>query len=53
MTTKPSPNHGAIKQARYRAAQLKLGRRGRVYFLTDAEKTRVDAFVAGLRAPSQ
>ena len=40
---------GASRQAKFRDEQKKLGRRGRLYYLTDAEKEAVDAFLQELR----
>jgi len=44
-----SPKDGASRQAKYREEQKKLGRRGRLYYLTDAEKKQVDSFLHELR----
>ncbi len=43
------PKDGASRQAKFREAQKKLGRRGRLYYLTDAEKDAVDSFLHKLR----
>lgn len=43
------PKDWAARQAKYRASQAELGRRGRLYYLTDSEKLAVDAFVLSLR----
>lgn len=34
---------GALRQAKFREEQKKLGRRGRLYYLTDSEKKWFDA----------
>ena len=39
----------AQAQVRYREEQKKLGRRGRLYYLTDDEKPNVDEFIERLR----
>jgi len=46
---KPSPKNGASRQKRFRDEQKKLGRRGRLYYLTDAEKQAVDSLLHELR----
>lgn len=43
------PPDGASRQAKFREEQKKLGRRGRLYYLTDAEKKAVDSFLHELR----
>jgi len=40
---------GASRQAKFRDEQKKLGRRGRLYYLTDEEKFEVDALIQELR----
>lgn len=51
MTAKQkSPKDGASRQKKFRGEQKKLGRRGRLYYLTDAEKESVDLFLRELRA---
>ena len=40
---------GASRQAKFREEQKKLGRRGRLYYLTDEEKQDVDSFLHELR----
>ncbi len=37
-----SPKDGASRQAKFREEQRKLGRRGRLYYLTDEEKAWFD-----------
>jgi len=44
------PKDGATRQATYRERQAKIGRKGRLMFLTDAEKRAVDKLVRELRA---
>jgi len=44
-----SPKDGASRQAKFREEQKKLGRRGRLYYLTDDEKQAVDAMLNELR----
>ena len=41
--------NGASRQAKFREEQKKLGRRGRLYYLTDAEKDAIDSFLHKLR----
>lgn len=43
------PKDGASRQAKFREEQRKLGRRGRLYYLTDSEKSAVDAYLHELR----
>jgi hypothetical protein len=43
------PSANAKTQAKYREEQRKLGRRGRLYYLTDDEKQKVDEFVESIR----
>jgi hypothetical protein len=40
---------GASRQAKFREEQKKLGRRGRLYYLTDDEKQAVDSLLDDLR----
>lgn len=44
-----APMDGATRQARYRSEQKKLGRRPRLFYLTDDEKAKVDRLLATLR----
>ncbi len=44
-----STKDGACRQAKFRKEQKKLGRRGRLYYLTDEEKEMVDSFLYKLR----
>ena len=46
---KTSTKDGALRQSNFREKQKKLGRRGRLYFLTDEEKLAVDSFLHKLR----
>ena len=43
------PTDGASRQAKYREEQRKLGRKGRLIYLTDEEKKSVDALIVKLR----
>ena len=51
MTSKKdkSPKDGASRQAKFRDEQKKLGRRGRLYYLSDSEKDAVDSLLHKLR----
>ena len=44
-----SHKDGDSRQAKFREEQKKLGRRGRLYYLTDAEKKAVDLILHDLR----
>lgn len=48
-TKAKSQKNGASRQAKFREEQRKMGRRGRLYYLTDVEKEKVDQFVHALR----
>jgi hypothetical protein len=49
MTDTNRPKNGAFRQARYRKAQAKLGRKRIEMFLTDEEKAAVDKLLKEAR----
>lgn len=46
---KAGPMDGASRQALYREKQKRLGRKGRIYYLTNKEKDAVNIFLNELR----
>lgn len=49
MTYKKSISNAAERQRKYRQEQAKLGRRGRLYYLTDGEKGLLDKYLCDMR----
>ena len=52
MKTVKGPKDGAIRQAKFKDEQRKLGRRRAEYWVTDAERRELDALLQRLRGQS-